>query len=265
MRRYGIVVRPNVLDQVQVSELRGIVDRAIDETETALREHRPDIHIGQDCFSFREMCSRNQQRFDLRLDVSVNDNNEEDPTEMPVAVKFVHSHILSNPQVRSFLTEVLVHQHTSNDEDCEERDLEQVIDFDVGVVYSRPGATTQGWHADGRHIVQASNENADANKPYAVCLFVPLIDLDETVGYTQFWPGSHRSKELVGFGKIAELTRATYNAIGKAGSGIWYDYRLLHQGMPNKSNSVLRPVVQVIFKHKWYVERANYGKDSVRR
>jgi len=43
-------------------------------------------------------------------------------------------------------------------------------------------------------------EQAD---PYALCVFVPLIDLDQDVGFTQFWPGSHRYNGLWGFGGAA--------------------------------------------------------------
>lgn len=100
--------------------------------------------------------------------------------------------------------------------------------------------------------------------PYAICLFLPLIDLDESVGYTQFWPGSHRNREITGFGPVAQVTESVWNGNGsKAGDGVWYDYRLLHQGMPNVSETIVRPIVQIIFKQKWYVERDNYGSESV--
>ena len=116
------------------------------------------------------------------------------------------------------------------------------------------GANDAGWDDDGWKMRLSHS--------YAFCLFIPLIDLDDETGFTQFWPGSHRSRNLVGFGKVAEVTRATLDGKGPAGCGIWYDYRLLHRGMPNESN-VLRPVLQVIFKKKWYVERSNYGSEPI--
>jgi hypothetical protein len=180
------------------------------------------------------------------------------------------------------------------------------FDFDVSVVYSRPGATAQGWHADGKHlpgeldaghdclekIATATNGNSDNDgsdrpegddddvekshnggggdgwktrlaKPYAICLFIPLIDLNDDVGYTQFWPGSHRHRDIAGFGPVAEVTQSVWNGDKcKAGDGIWYDYRLYHQGMPNYGQTV-RPIIQIIFKRKWYIERDNYGRSSV--
>ena len=73
------------------------------------------------------------------------------------------------------------------------------------------------------------------DRPYAICIFIPLIDLNDTVGYTQFWLGSHKYKNLQGFGKFSEISNSTCD-IGrttKKGNGILYDYRLLHRGMPN--------------------------------
>ena len=61
---------------------------------------------------------------------------------------------------------------------------------------------------------------------------------------------------------MSEATLSTFDAKGAAGDGVWYDYRTMHRGMPNKSQ-VVRPVVQIIFKKKWYVERANYGDETI--
>ena len=100
-------------------------------------------------------------------------------------------------------------------------------------------------------------------RPYAVCLFLPLIDLDDVTGFTQFWPGSHRHKDLYGFGPVAQLAEATFDGKCQAGDGIFYDYRLFHRGMANASRDIVRPVVQIIFKKKWYVEKSNYGVESI--
>ena len=232
--QYGAVMQTAILNEDEVAELRTMVDQAIANVDALLAKHRPELDVGEDIFVFREIASRNLQRFDLRLD------------ECEGATAFVERCILSNLQVQSLLTLCLG-----------ERDE---IDFDVSVVYSRPGAVDQRWHADGEHIQGA----CELDPPYALCLFLPLIDLDKTVGYTQFWPGSHRSKHLVGFGPVAELTRATYDGICKSCGGVWYEYRLLHRGMRNVSEQ-LRPVVQVIFKKRWYVEKRNYGTESIVR
>jgi ectoine hydroxylase-related dioxygenase (phytanoyl-CoA dioxygenase family) len=99
--------------------------------------------------------------------------------------------------------------------------------------------------------------------PYAICLFLPLIDLTDETGYTQFWPGSHRSRHWAGFGPVAKLAHLTYNGLVQTGDAIFYDYRLWHRGMPNRTADTVRPVLQVIFKRSWYIERANYGTEPI--
>jgi len=242
MREYGLVQQTNILNEGEVAELRQMVDGAIANVEALLAKHRPEINVGKDPFIFKEIASRNLERFDLRI---------------PGATEYVKRCILVNAKVQSLLRQSLGEP--------------EEVDFDVGVVYSRPGAINQRWHADGNHQKGAKDAGVEDRgwehtlaDAYALCLFIPLIDLDREVGYTQFWPGSHRHRDLVGFGPVAELTNATYEGISKAGGGVWYDYRLLHRGLSNASK-IVRPVVQVIFKKKWYVEKENYGEESIIR
>ena len=238
MKKYGIVVQQRpILNINQVNALKDVVDGAITHVEALIKKHRPEITIGEDSFVFKEIASRNLERFDLRLDT------------IPEATDFVKENILTNSNVQSLLKGAL--------------GPTEEIDFDISVVYSRPGAINQRWHADGNHQNVADDEDPSI-EPYALCLFIPLIDLDHDTGFTQFWPGTHLYRDLVGFGPIAELTNATFDGICSAGSAVWYDYRLLHRGIYNVSN-VLRPVVQVIFKQKWYVEKRNYGNESIVR
>ncbi len=242
MQQWGIIVQDKIIDSKQLSELSHFVNKAISVTESQLKTHRPDITVGKDFFCFKEIASRNLERFDLRL------KDDE-------IISFVEKHILGHSNVNAFL----------------EHSLGKLgeIDFDVSVVYSRPGACTQGWHADGSHQNGANDAGfvkdgwkIQLAEAYAICLFLPLISLNDEVGYTQFWPGSHRSKNFVGFGPVAEITGSTFDGKCNAGDGVWYDYRLIHRGMPNNSDMV-RPVLQVIFKKKWYIERANYGDESI--
>ena len=245
MQEHGILVQEKILTSDQVKEIRQIVDQAISNVESLLAKHRPGLTVGEDSFIFKEIASRNLERFDLRLDT------------VPGAADFVEKYIVSHPIVDSLLQKTL----GSPDE----------INFDISVVYSRPGAVNQKWHADGSHQKGATDAGWDPKgwrtqlaSAYALCLFIPLIDLDSETGYTQFWPASHRHKDLIGFGPVAELAKATYDGMCPAGDGVWYDYRLLHRGIFNVSDKV-RPVIQVIFKKKWYVERVNYGKESIVR
>jgi len=295
IQKWGIYLQNSLLHETQLQQLQTLVQYAIQHMHEQLAIHRPTLKVGVDEFSFREIASRSYERFDLRLNnhyaaVATNDENDDvddDDAATTTIISpwqkettaFVEQHILSDDQVSSTIQNVL------------NATMEE-INYDISVVYSRPGATYQGWHADGNYIkgsndagwwnIDNNNNNNNDNDdnveeeenyqqktpsfstPYALCLFIPLINLQKEVGYTQFWPRSHYNRDLSGFGKVAEITNATFDAICNAGDSIWYDYRLMHRGMPNCStNGVVRPVLQIIFKKKWYVERANYGVESV--
>jgi len=244
MREMGIMVQPQILDSNSVCQLKCLVDQAIHDVEQSLALHRPDIQVGKNVFCFQEIASRNLERFDLRL------------TD-PEILEFVQCNIMNNPKVKATLNSCL---GTSSPTET---------DFDVSVVYSKPGACAQGWHTDGDH--QKGGQDAGWTKDgwktrlanaYAICLFIPLIELDDETGFTQFWPRSHYSRDFAGFGKVAELTQTTFDGKCYAGDAVFYDYRLFHRGMPNNSN-IIRPVLQVICKKKWYVEKANYGEKTI--
>ena len=242
MRELGIFVQPSLIDEDEVKELRDCINCEITKVETLIKLHHPHIQIGQDIISFKEMSSRGNERFDLLLQ----------PTTK--AADFVNTVLIE--RVKLILQRILNGK------------VEEDVDFDVSVVYSKPNASDQGWHADGDHQNGTHDVGLEIDgwkhlaDPYALCLFIPLIDLDEETGYTQFWPGSHISKRLAGFGKVAEITQSTWNGKCQAGDAILYDYRLMHRGIRNTS-TILRPVLQVLFKKKWYKEKRNYGKDSV--
>lgn len=249
MKQWGLVIQKQTLTAKAVAQFRQVVDTAIQDTHQALEQYQPQLTIGQDSFCFREIASRNKERFDLRL-VELEHKN------------LVKEWILEDKTIQEFLQTALGFTSLHS--------LQEEIDFDLSVVYSRPGACAQGWHADGNHIPGAFDAGWGQNgwekqlaNAYAICLFVPLIDLNEQVGYTQFWPGSHQQRDLVGFGPVARVTQSVWNGNCKAGDGIWYDYRLMHQGMPNTTANVNRPVLQIIFKKKWYVEKENYGVQSL--
>lgn len=242
------ILRPDThTDDDAVTDLRILVDQAILHTHELLALHRPEINVGTDDFCFSEIASRGRERFDLRL------------TDARIMALVEQRIVQANPRMRAFLEIGL------------SSSLEE-IDFDVAVVYSRPGATDGLWHADGDHPKGANDAGWELDgwktrlaKPYAICLFLPLIDLDDDTGFTQFWPGSHRHKDLFGFGPVAQLAEANFDGKCRAGDGVFYDYRLFHRGTANRSRDILRPVVQIIFKKKWYVEKSNYGVESIVR
>jgi len=243
MKEHGLFFQNALMDKSTVEELREEIMTEIELTEHLIRLHHPEINIGTDFISFKEIGSRGNERFDLLLQ-QPSCSKVRDIIESRVVQRIL-------PVVESILK--------SN----------EVVDFDLSVVYSKPGAPDQGWHADGDHQKGAQdirwntsmdgwkNHLADA---YALCVFIPLIDLYDETGYTQFWPASHQSRGLAGFGPVAQITDSVWNGKCNAGDAIWYDYRTMHRGMQNCSSSKkLRPVLQILFKRKWYSETRNYG------
>ena len=230
-----------------------MVDDAITKAEEAIATNHPNIQVGEDAFWFREIASRSKHRFDLLI---------ENDTDL---YQLVWNQVLGNDSEVPSLLQTLFHDdHTE-------------WEMDLSVVYSKPGANHQGWHADGGHIEGDSDTSWDESisnptklaAPYAICLFVPLVDLDHTLGFTQFWPGTHKYKELVGFGPFAEVAKATWDGTVRTREAIVYDYRLLHRGMPNYSNTKskvyhpYRAVLQLLCRKHWYKETNNYGKASI--
>lgn len=264
MKEWGMFTQNSLLDDGEVEQLRTFVHEEISTIETLIQIHKPEINIGKDSMSFQEIASRGNDRFDLLLE----------PTSK--AYDFVKQNILDRVQlsVETILDGRVVNAAAAETGIDNSGNVNGGgdIDFDLSVVYSKPGAPNQGWHADGDHQRGTNDAGWDINgwqtqlaEPYALCLFIPLINLDDKTGYTQFWPASHRSRGFAGFGPVAELTEATYDGKCKAGDAIWYDYRCMHRGIQNISNDVLRPVVQVLFKKSWYVEKRNYGTESLRK
>ena len=234
-RQKGMCLLPNVLENdappttLVMDKIRSMVDEAIHEAEAAISKNHPTIKVGEDAFLFREIASRSKHRFDLLINKEAS------------LYQIVSDQVLgAQSKVPSILQKLFCGKENDNEEDSQ---LEW--EMDLSVVYSKPGANHQGWHADGGHMEGISDagwdeSNATTNTlaaPYVICLFVPLIGLNHTVGFTQFWPGSHKHRGLVGFGPFAEVAKATWDGTVRAGEAIVYDYRLLHRGTPNYSNS----------------------------
>ena len=231
---FGILIHTNALDSNTVEALHQVACHAIFEAEQAVAERRPDLLLGVDLFAFAEFSSRGSQRFDLLF------SDEEERCNKVFEIARTAPWI-------ALIKTVL------GDEFC----------CMVSVVYSRPGSEAQDWHTDGAHIGRSSGWDDSAfepTPPYAVCVFLALVDLDRTVGFTQFWPGTHRYSGLAGFGHAAPLLGCAVDAIVPAGGCVIYDYRLMHRGMPNTSVSTQRPLIQFLYHKPGYKETKNYGQ-----
>eukprot|EP00638_Chattonella_subsalsa_P016942 CAMPEP_0117822034 /NCGR_PEP_ID=MMETSP0949-20121206/3431_1 /TAXON_ID=44440 /ORGANISM="Chattonella subsalsa, Strain CCMP2191" /LENGTH=372 /DNA_ID=CAMNT_0005661319 /DNA_START=83 /DNA_END=1201 /DNA_ORIENTATION=- len=119
-----------------------------------------------------------------------------------------------------------------------------------GVVFSTPGTNQQYWHADGPEDLE----------PYqAICCFIPLVDLNEDTGYTTFWAGTHELKQrhLLDNPKLsAHLNQKGGMVKGFASQGdvLIYDYKVIHRGEPNFSDS-LRPILYLVYSRQGFQEK----------
>jgi ectoine hydroxylase-related dioxygenase (phytanoyl-CoA dioxygenase family) len=111
--------------------------------------------------------------------------------------------------------------------------------------YDRPHA--QDWHRDGQAL---SADPSAQLPPHCINLFIPLVDITEDVGPTEFWPGTHIEATFHALQKEQNVTKtptpeatadaATATILAPAGSIILFDYRTIHRGGANKSGKQRR-------------------------
>jgi ectoine hydroxylase-related dioxygenase (phytanoyl-CoA dioxygenase family) len=107
----------------------------------------------------------------------------------------------------------------------------------------------------------------DKLPPYALNVFVPLLDIAEDLGPTEFWLASHctddarqtflKEQSALGYEKLLEKK----NIIGpllQAGDALIYDYRICHRGTSNLSKAV-RPMLYLLYARPWFKEHLNFG------
>ena len=125
---------------------------------------------------------------------------------------------------------------------------EELVLDSVTVVVALPGAGPQHIHRDP--LLPKSL----ADDCLAVSLAVPLVALDEAMGGTAYFPGSHHLPDLDP--KRLDLRRANLRLLGP-GSCVLMDYRLFHAGTPNYGDKP-RPIVYVVYARPSFTDHANF-------
>ncbi len=124
-----------------------------------------------------------------------------------------------------------------------------------GAFLSMPGAETQVYHQDGVHL------NKKYQKPcHAINVFIPLIDLNDKNGPTEFCIGTHflgyedYNKELID------------TPLAAAGSPVIFDYRLGHRGLGNNSRDP-RPILYLTYTRgsKEFRDAVNFSTKRYRK
>uniref|UniRef100_A0A0G4ICR6 PHD-type domain-containing protein n=1 Tax=Chromera velia CCMP2878 TaxID=1169474 RepID=A0A0G4ICR6_9ALVE len=151
----------------------------------------------------------------------------------------------------------------------------------VGCMLTRPSCAIQDLHTDGPHDAEAAGEGGQGGSgsgasgsgggkgegvprheaPYALNVFLPLVNVRRDVGPTEFHPGSHFLWNYWGGGDewANEQRGAPEAPLLKAGDALVFDYRILHRGLGNRSG-IVRPVIYLTYCRKgdWKERDANF-------
>lgn len=122
-----------------------------------------------------------------------------------------------------------------------------------GSVCAFPGSKAQHVHLDHPLLFEAVDVNRSM-PPYAVTVVIPLVDIDDTVGPTAVWPGSHREGQARVFPDHLALAPKP-----RMGDVFLMDYRLVHGGRANSSTRP-RPILYLVYSRPWFRDAANFGK-----
>lgn len=121
-----------------------------------------------------------------------------------------------------------------------------------GVVLARGSGiegSDQAWHQDGGHLFEVG-EHLPC---HCLNVFVPLVDISEENGPTQFILGSH----LKSFGiEDDEEESEAMSVTCKAGTAVVFDYRVLHRGAANVTDED-RPCLYFTYAKPWFRDHKN--------
>lgn len=135
-----------------------------------------------------------------------------------------------------------------------------------GVISSFPDSTIQKLHSDGSHLF-ANSPFAGALPPYALTISIPLVDIDERNGATEFLPGTHRLAH-----SPPSADGSVWRTLSRGDCMIW-DYMVRHRGQPNNSNEP-RPMFYVTACREFWQDSMNFvpgarrlvlGRDAIAR
>jgi len=227
LQRHGCVLLKNALNPAVVDEAAETVSNSYARCQAALeaRGLKP-----LDPFAFAEIAHRSKLRYDM---------------QMAEAAPSLPSALMRTAPWRPLLHRVL-------GDDC--------ADLFQGAVIAEPGAADQQPHMDGGHLFQATHEYEQAQNPcHCLNIFVPLVDVTEELGPTEFWPGSHvlDQSRMAFAGASPSVSLA-----GQKGDAIIFDYRVVHRGRENVG-SIRRPVLYLTHSRSWFRDAQNFPDERL--
>lgn len=129
-----------------------------------------------------------------------------------------------------------------------------------GALVALPGAREMAWHVDGSHLFPGLPIHLPA---HALNIFIPLVDITEEMGPTEFCPGSHfltrntrpsyvqSSVSLESLGYTDIPVRGTLST----GAALLADFRTLHRALSNRSKHP-RPILYFSCAKPWFRDGA---------
>jgi len=125
---------------------------------------------------------------------------------------------------------------------------------DIGLLVTGSHAKDGPWHRDTYNLNGPSNTDGSYDdslvmkiKPFYYTCLIPLDDITEENGRTEFLVGSHHHtyNEAKGFDKVKHDV--------KAGSAVLFDGRMLHRACAHPSTHP-RQMIYLVFHRDWYVD-----------
>lgn len=117
-------------------------------------------------------------------------------------------------------------------------------------------------------------------------MFIPLLDITEELGPTEFWLGSHVTDQAQEFlssqpkgngrdpdddendsptSKNDSTKPQIIGPLLSVGDALIYDYRICHRGTSNLSSEAktTRPMLYLMYARPWFKEHLNFGKEHL--
>lgn len=162
----------------------------------------------------------------------------------------------------------------------------------AGLIFSFPGSQSQPWHQDGEPLFP--EEDMLDVPSYAFNVFIPLDDVTDELGPTEFLPGtllSERAEEVNEELMQWAMIESKWSAAGdhkasmrmvlgteedewmsrnkvvapllRRGDAMMYDYRTCHRGTENLSQSKTRTMLYLMYARPWLKEHLNFGTEKL--
>jgi hypothetical protein len=213
-----------------VSEGSTSIDSCISEKNRKMEQNHS--------FQYNEVASRCLGRLDIRYKMN----------EPPFSEDEVVSNKFIKPVVHSLLG----------------KDAKLVY---AGLILSFPLSADQPFHQDGTALFE-DNEFPIHQKlpPYALNVFIPLDDVTEELGPTEFCVGSHYREEAIKVMKYLESgdekSAKVIAPLLKTGDALIYDYRVCHRGTQNLAEKT-RPMLYLMYSRPWFSEFINFSDEKL--